>query len=91
MSAVQQRSPSQQEKRESSADCPLQGLGHRSQAWILFPLAKAFTVVLHHVGSLIHLSRQLLAGKNGMQGFSLKHLLMVSAQLQDKLLRRYFC
>lgn len=56
MSAVRQHAPSQQEKRESSAGRPLQGLGHRSRAWILFPLAKALTVVLHHVGSLIHLS-----------------------------------
>lgn len=58
MSAVHQHSPSQQEKRESSTDRPLQGLGHRPRAWILFSLAKAFAVVLQHVGSLIHLSRK---------------------------------
>lgn len=88
MSAVQQHSPSQQEKRESSADRPLQGLGHRSRAWILFPLAKAFLiVVLHHVRSFIHLSRKplLLAGQNGMQRLSLEHLLMVGALLHENL------
>lgn len=45
MSAVRQHAPSHQEKRESSAGRPLQGLGHRSRVWILFLLAKAFTPV----------------------------------------------
>lgn len=44
------------EKRESSGDRSLQGLGLGSQAWILFLFARASTVVLHHVGALIHLS-----------------------------------
>lgn len=89
MSAVRPHSPSQRgEKRESSADRSLQGLRHRSQAWILFLLAKAFTAVLHHVGCLVHLSRKtvLFAGQNGMQGFPLKHLLMVGVLLSDNLL-----